>query len=92
LAAVAAGVLETVIHAVTGDRRHNWVRTALLSLLAAPISWLAAGGSPAEFLTAADTASRATVAAHVVAVLVALILMYRPTANRFFRRAVREHL
>jgi hypothetical protein len=130
LAAVAAGVLETVIHALTRDdynaavqlpvraviyvlvmvvitqlsRGQSWARivltvllggVGLLSLLVEPISWLAAGGSPAEFLAGADGATLAVVAvraAHVVAVLPALILMYRPTANRFFRRAVREQV
>lgn len=130
LAAVAAGVLETMIHALTSDdydaavqlpvraliyaavtvliaqlrRGHNWVRITLtvllggiglLSLLVEPISWLAAGGSIAEFLAAADAAKLAVLAVravHIVAVLAALILMYRPTANRFFRRALREQV
>jgi hypothetical protein len=68
----------------------HWARVALtvllggvglLSLLVEPISWLAAGGSPAEFLAAADAATCVIVAVravHVVAVVVALTLMYWP--------------
>jgi hypothetical protein len=68
----------------------HWARVALtvllggvglLSLLVEPISWLAAGGSPAEFLAAADAATLVIVAVravHVVAVVVALTLMYWP--------------
>lgn len=84
------------------NRGRNWARIVLtvvlgglglLSLLVEPVSWLAAGGSPGGFLAAADGATLAVVAVratHVVAVLVALVLMYRPAANRFFRRALKE--
>ncbi|MDV3127415.1 hypothetical protein M1247_20995 [Mycobacterium sp. 21AC1] len=80
-------------------RGQGWVRMALaillggfglLSLLVEPVSWWMAGGSPAAFLADADTATLAVVAVrvvHVASVLVALTLMYRPTANRFFRRS-----
>jgi hypothetical protein len=72
----------------------GWARIALtvllggiglLSLLAEPISWVAGGGSPSEFLVGAGAATLAIVvvrAAHVVAVLVALILMYWPVKER----------
>jgi hypothetical protein len=79
-------------------RGRGWARIALtvllggvglLSLLAEPVSWLAAGGSTAEFLAAVDGTTLAVAAvriAHVAAVLTALVLMYRPTANLFFGR------
>lgn len=75
----------------------RWVRLALTvllgvvgmaSLLAEPISWLIGGGVPATFLAAADGPTLAVVALraiHVVAVVGGLVLMYRPSANRFFR-------
>jgi hypothetical protein len=126
--AVAAGVVETAIWALTSQDYHaaaqlpvraavyvvataliiqlgrgrNWARIALtvllggvglLSLLAEPVSWLAAGGSTTDFLTAADGATLTVVAvriAHVAAVLTALVLMYRPTANMFFGRVAEE--
>lgn len=129
LAAVAAGVLETVIHVLTTQgydvaaqlsvrvavyvlvtvvilqlrRGRGWARIALtvllgglglLSLLAEPVAWWTAGGSPVAFLSAADFPTLAVVAvraAHVIAVVVALVLMYRPSANRYFRyRTVEE--
>jgi hypothetical protein len=125
---VAAGVVETVIWALTSQEYHavvqlpvracvyliaialiiqlgrgrGWARIALtvflgavglLSLLAEPFSWWAAGGSTAEFLAAAHSATLAVVAvrmAHVAAVLAALVLMYRPTANAFFGRVAEK--
>jgi hypothetical protein len=75
----------------------RWVRLALTvllgvvgmaSLLAEPISWLIGGGVPAIFLAAADGPTLAVVALraiHVVAVVGGLVLMYSPSANRFFR-------
>jgi hypothetical protein len=75
----------------------RWVRLALTvllgvvgmaSLLAEPISWLIGGGVPATFLAAADGPTLAVVALraiHVVAVVGGLVLMYSPSANRFFR-------
>ncbi len=129
--ALAAGVVETAIWALTSQEYHaavqlpvraavyliataliiqlgrgrGWARFALtvllgvvglLSLLAEPFSWLAAGGSTAEFLAAADGATLAVLAvriAHVAAALAALVLMYRPTANVFFGRvAEREQV
>jgi hypothetical protein len=129
LGAVTAGVLETVLHALSEQdfdaaaqlpvraavyllatvvivalrRGRNWARIALtvllgglglLSLLAEPISWLAAGGSPGGFLGAADGVTLAVFSLrvlHVAAVLGALPLMYTPVANRFFRQLRRDH-
>jgi len=123
LAAVACGVLEALLNAVTNPdygvavqlsiravvyvlvtvlivrlrKGERWVRLALTvllgvvgvaSLLAEPISWLIGGGVPATFLAAADGPTLAVVALraiHVVAVVGGLVLMYSPSANRFFR-------
>jgi hypothetical protein len=123
LAAVACGVLEALLNAVTNPdydvalqlsiravvyvlvtllivrlrKGERWVRLALTvllgvvgmaSLLAEPISWLIGGGVPAIFLAAADGPTLAVVALraiHVVAVVGGLVLMYSPSANRFFR-------
>ncbi|OMC34219.1 hypothetical protein A5742_13900 [Mycolicibacterium fortuitum] len=67
----------------------------LVSLLVEPASWWAAGGSPGAFLAAADGPTLAVLAmraVHVVAVVAALILMYRPSANRYFRGPVEEQV
>lgn len=122
LAAVACGVVETLVHAVTEAddvavqlsvravvyalvtllivrlrRGERWVRLALTgllgvlgmaSLLVEPISWLIAGGAPGAFLVGADGPTVVEVALraiHVVAVVAGLALMYRPTANDFFK-------
>jgi hypothetical protein len=130
LAAVAAGVCETALHALNAEnfdaavqvpvravvyvlatvvilqlrRGRNWARITLtvllgglglFSLLAEPVSWLVAGGSPDAFLAAADGVTLAVVALrvlHIGAVLAALVLMYTPAANRFFGRTRHEHL
>ena len=77
-------------------RGRAWARIALtvvlgglgmFSLLAEPVSWLMSGGSPGAFLAAADVPTVVVVvirAVHVVAVIVALVLMYRPAANSYF--------
>ncbi|MGV9802305.1 hypothetical protein ACWDTP_30080 [Mycobacterium sp. NPDC003449] len=89
------GVVTVVILALRCGRA--WARivltvllggVGLFSLLAEPISWWVSGGAPAAFLAAADATTLAVVAVravHVLAVLVGLVLMYRPQANRFFR-------
>lgn len=89
LTAVACGVLETLVRALT-----RLALTGLLgvvgmaSLLAEPISWLIAGGAPSAFLAAADGPTLVTVALraiHVVAVVGGISFMYSPTANGFFK-------
>jgi hypothetical protein len=123
LAAVACGVLEALLNAMTNPdygvavqlsiravvyvlvtllivrlrKGERWVRLALTvllgvvgmaSMLAEPISWLIGGGVPSTFLAAADAPTLAVVALraiHVVAVVGGLVLMYSPSANRFFR-------
>lgn len=78
-------------------RGSNWARIVLtvvlgglglFSLLAEPISWGVAGGSPGAFLAAADAPTLAVIGirtVHVLAVVVALALMYQTSANRYFR-------
>jgi len=79
----------------------NWARLTLaiglgvigiLSLMISPVSWLAEGHSVAKFLTDAGlmtllfTTSRVV---HVAAVLTALVFMFLPAANNYFRAIVR---
>jgi hypothetical protein len=76
----------------------RWARIALavvlgvvgtLSLAIDPISWLAAGNSLGEILEEADLlfAFIAPIrAVHLAAVLGALVLMFLPAANDYFRR------
>ena len=78
-------------------RGRAWARIALtvmlgglglFSLLAEPLSWLMSGGSPGAFVAAADVPTVVVGvirAVHVVAVIVGLVLMYRPAANSYFR-------
>ena len=60
----------------------------LLSLLVEPAGWVLAGGSVVAFLGAADVLTWVVVlvrALHVAAVVVALMAMFRPAANAYFR-------
>jgi hypothetical protein len=60
----------------------------LLSLLGEPAAWVLAGGSATAFLTEADALTWGVVLTrglHVGAVVVALLAMYRPAANAYFR-------
>jgi hypothetical protein len=64
----------------------------LLSLVAEPVGWWLAGGSVTAFLAAADGPTVLVVALrvlHVGAVLAALVALYTPSANAFFRAAGR---
>ena len=75
----------------------NWSRVTLavlvggaatLSLVVGPAQWLAAGHSPMEAVRAADLISTLVAgsrAAHLSAAAGALILMFRPAANAYFR-------
>jgi hypothetical protein len=61
----------------------------MLSLVAEPVSWLLAGGSPAAFLAGADASTLVVTVLrvpHIVAVVAALALLLRPESARFFRR------
>jgi hypothetical protein len=76
----------------------RWARIALtvglgvfgvLSLVVGPIEWLVDGNSLAGAVRRTDAAGwlfAASRTVHVVAVLAAVAAMFRPTANRYFRR------
>jgi hypothetical protein len=130
LAAVAAGVLETIIRVidsliaggwgeadVTGviirvivytvavyiiaqmRLGKSWARIALavllggigtISLVIDPISWVAAGNSLREVFRQADLLFFIIApirAVHLAAVIAALVIMFLPAANDYFRRA-----
>jgi hypothetical protein len=58
------------------------------SLVIEPVSWLLAGGSAGLFLVTAETPALVAAVlrmAHLVAVFSALVLMFRPAANAWFR-------
>ncbi|GAA3092401.1 hypothetical protein GCM10010464_65040 [Pseudonocardia yunnanensis] len=88
----ALAVLVLALH--TGRNAVRWAVAVLLggigtlSLVVEPLDWLLAGGSPTSFLATADgptlliTALRTL---HVAAVAVALTLLFRPSATRYFR-------
>jgi hypothetical protein len=77
----------------TGRNSVRWAVAVLLggigtiSLVVEPVSWLLAGGSPGLFLVTADAPVLVAAGlriAHLVAVLSALVLMFRPAANAWF--------
>jgi hypothetical protein len=91
-------VYTLVVYIITRMRRgKRWARLTLavllggigiLSLVIDPISWLAGGNSLSEVFTEADLlffliAPIRTV--HLVAVIAALVLMFLPSANTYFR-------
>ncbi len=95
---IRAVIYSAVVYAAVQMRRgRGWARIALavvlgvvgtLSLVIDPISWLAAGNSPREVFADADTlfAFVAPIRAiHLAAVLGALVFMFRPAANAYFR-------
>jgi hypothetical protein len=79
----------------------NWARVALavllgglgtLSLVIGPVTWLAEGGSLADAVADADLGSVLFAASRVVhlgAVVAAVILMFHPAANTYFRATTR---
>jgi hypothetical protein len=78
----------------TGRNSVRWAVAVLLggfgtvSLLIEPVSWLLAGGSPGLFLVTADAPALVAAVlriAHLIAVFSALVLMFRPAANAWFR-------
>lgn len=93
-------VIYTVVLLVMSQfwRGRRWARTALalglgvvgmLSLVADPIGWLIEGHSLGDALSSADLSLALLIAIrtlHVAAVVVACVLMFRPAANRYFRR------
>lgn len=83
-------------------RGRNWARFVLalglgvlgtLSIVIGPVSWLVEGHSIGEFLAGTDLmlllfASSRVV--HLVTVFAALVLMFRPAANDYFRRRAED--
>jgi hypothetical protein len=58
-----------------------------LSLIAGPVGWLLAGGSPTAFLAAANAPTLLILVVrlvHLGAVVLAVVAMFQPAANRFF--------
>ena len=84
----------------TGRNSVRWTLAVLLggfgtvSLVIEPVTWLLAGGSPGLFLVTADAPALVAAVlriAHLIAVFSALVLMFRPAANAWFRgRAARQ--
>lgn len=80
-------------------RRQNWARAVLavglgvfgtISLVIEPVQWLLAGNSPGRFLAEASTMTLVAAGSrlvHLAAVLGAMVLMFGPPANAFFRGA-----
>ncbi len=77
----------------TGSNAARWALTALLgvlglaSLLVGPVQWIAAGHGLSDLqFTALGWVFAASRLAHIVAVVLAVILMFTPPANRWFQR------
>lgn len=92
--AIYAILAAVVLALLTGRDVIRWFVAVLLggigtvSLVVEPLRWLADGGSPASFLTAAAPSTLVMAGlrlAHLIAVLTALVLMFRPSAHAFFR-------
>jgi hypothetical protein len=78
-------------------RGKNWARIALalflgcfgiLSLIIDPIKWLITGGSLWDAFAQADNISILFASSrilHIIAVVAALVFMFRPAANRYFK-------
>ncbi len=96
-------IVTTVLVYIIAQMRlgKNWARITLvvllgvigtLSLVFDPVSWLIEGNSPGELLQDADLAFVVLAAiriVHLAAVLAALVFMFRPAANDYFRAAAR---
>jgi hypothetical protein len=79
----------------------NWARFVLafllggggtLSIIIGPISWLAAGYSVGDLLAGAGLTSilfASSRVVHLASVFAALVFMFRPAANRYYRAAAR---
>lgn len=93
--AIYAALTLLVLALHTGRNAVRWTVAVLLggfgtaSLVAEPVSWLLAGGSPAVFLVTADVPTLVATGlrlVHLAAVFAALVLMFRPAAAPHFRR------
>ena len=96
--AIYAVLTVLVLALLSGQTAVRWAVAVLLggvgtlSLVMEPLSWLLAGGSPVTFLATADDPTLLVAGlrvAHLVAVLTAMVLMFRPRANAFFRARLR---
>jgi hypothetical protein len=88
----ALTVLVLALH--TGRNAVRWAVAVLLggigtlSLVVEPLGWLLAGGSPTAFIATADGPTLLVTGLrtlHIAAVAVALALLFRPSATRYFR-------
>lgn len=95
---IYAVLVVLVASLLTGRNAVRWAVAVLLgglgtvSLVAEPVGWLWTGGSPAAFLTNADGATWDLVGLrlfHLIAVLMAMVLMFSPAAGIFFHDARR---
>jgi hypothetical protein len=93
--AIYAVLTALVLSLRTGRNAVRWTVAVVLggfgtaSLVIEPASWLVAGGSPGAFLVAADLPTLLGAGlrvVHVVSVLAALALMFRPAASAWFRQ------
>jgi hypothetical protein len=93
--AIYAVLTVLVLSLRTGRNAVRWAVAVVLggfgtaSLVIEPASWLLAGGSPGAFLAAADVPTLLGAGlrvVHIVSVLAALVLMFRPAANAWFRQ------
>jgi hypothetical protein len=93
--AIYTALVVLVLSLHTGRDAVRWAVAVLLggvgtlSLVVEPLDWLLAGGSPTSFLATADGPSLLITALrtlHITAVAVALTLLFRPSATRYFRR------
>jgi hypothetical protein len=92
-AVIYAGVVVLVLALPRGRNVVRWTLAVLLgvvgtaSLVVEPLIWLASGASPVEYLADAGLPDLAVVvlrAVHLAAVVVALVLMFRPASNAYF--------
>ncbi|MCE3555609.1 hypothetical protein LWC33_29715 [Pseudonocardia sp. RS11V-5] len=92
--AIYLGLAGLVLGLYSGRDAVRWAVALLMGLLGTaslvvePLRWLAGGGAVPEFLAAADGPTiviGVLRAVHVAAVLTALIMMFRPAANDWFR-------
>jgi hypothetical protein len=93
--AIYATLVVLVLVLRTGSNRVRWTLAVLLgglgtlSLVIEPLSWLLDGGSPTAFLATADGPTLLVIGLrvlHIAAVVAAMVAMFRPGANAFFRR------
>jgi hypothetical protein len=93
---VSAGLVLLVLRLWNGGAIWRTLNTTLIgvgtsTVLIGPIAWLADGHSPVGFFAAADSVQLVFAglrAAQLLLVTAALIQLYRPAANEFFRQPI----